>query len=119
MDSYQSPPSGSPYTAPTNSLATVSLVLGILGLSLIPFLGSIGALVTGYMAKNEIRRSMGAQSGEGLATAGQVLGWIGVGLGLFSICIIGVVFAVPMCLIPLGLMAEGQNWMIPTLFSLF
>ena len=46
------------YTTPTASnstLAIVSLVSGILGWSLVPFLGAIVAVITGHMAKKEIR----------------------------------------------------------------
>ncbi|HQQ59020.1 MAG TPA: DUF4190 domain-containing protein, partial [Thermomonas sp.] len=41
----------------TNSLAVVSLVCGILGWTLLPFLGSIIAIICGHMARSEIRRS--------------------------------------------------------------
>jgi hypothetical protein len=59
----------------TNGLAIASLVLGIVWLW---WIGSVLALVFGYSARAEIRRSRGQQSGEGLAIAGIVLGWVGV-----------------------------------------
>ena len=59
----------------TNGLAVASLVLGIVWLW---WIGSILALVFGYPARAQIRRSHGQQSGEGLAIAGIVLGWVGV-----------------------------------------
>lgn len=65
-----------PAGVPTNGKATAALVLGIVWLCGI---GSILALVFGYQAKNEIEASNGAQGGGGMATAGIVLGWIGVG----------------------------------------
>ena len=58
----------------TNGLAIASLVLGILWLYGI---GSILALVFGYVALNQIKRRN--ENGRGLAIAGTVLGWIGVG----------------------------------------
>jgi hypothetical protein len=65
-----------PAAAPsTNGLAIASMVLGILW---IWWVGSILALVFGYMAKRQIAESGGSQSGGGMATAGIVLGWIGV-----------------------------------------
>jgi hypothetical protein len=64
---------------PTNGKATASLVLGIVFLCGI---GSILALVFGHQAKNEIQASNGTQGGEGMATAGIILGWIGIGLAL-------------------------------------
>jgi hypothetical protein len=60
----------------TNGLAVASLVLGILW---IYWIGSILALIFGYNAKGQIDRSNGMQSGRGLAVAGIVLGWVGVG----------------------------------------
>jgi hypothetical protein len=53
------------------------MVLGILWLY---WIGSILALVFGYVAKSQIDRSGGTQSGRGMAIAGIVLGWVGVGL---------------------------------------
>ena len=59
----------------TNGLAIASLVLGILW---IWWIGSILAVVFGYIAKAQIDRSQGRESGRGLAIAGIVLGWIGI-----------------------------------------
>ncbi len=65
-----------PAVAPvTNGLAIAALVCGILWLY---WVGSILALAFGYVAKSQIDRSGGAQSGRGLAIAGIVLGWVGV-----------------------------------------
>jgi len=65
---YQRPPG-------TNGLAIASMVLGILW---IYWIGSILALVLGYVAKGQIRRT--GEIGGGMATAGIVLGWVGVGV---------------------------------------
>ena len=108
---------GSSNSGPNSTTAIISLIAGILGLSFIPVIGSIVALLTGYMAKNEIRQSAGSLSGEGLATAGIVLGWIGVGLTVIGGCILGFIFLIPLCLIPLGL--QNQSGLIlPALLSL-
>jgi hypothetical protein len=64
----------------TNTLAIVSLVLGIL--CCLPF--SIGALVTGSMAIKQIDADP-TQTGKGLAIAGMVLGGLGVLIGALSI----------------------------------
>ena len=69
---YGYPP---PMRQSTNGLAIASLVLGIVW---IYWLGSILALIFGYIAKGQIDRSGGSQSGRGMAIAGIVLGWIGV-----------------------------------------
>ena len=54
----------------TSSLAIASLVSGILGWTLLPVLGTLVAIVTGHMARAEIRRSGGALEGDGLAIGG-------------------------------------------------
>lgn len=54
----------------TNPLAIASLVMGIL--CCLPF--SIGAIVTGVMAQNQIAASGGAQKGKELALGGIILG---------------------------------------------
>lgn len=71
---------------PTHPLAIVSLVTGILGLTLCVGLGGVIALITGYMARNEIREKPGLYTGEGLATAGLALG--GVGLAYFVLSLV-------------------------------
>jgi Domain of unknown function (DUF4190)/zinc-ribbon domain len=85
------PPSGYPppypphggygyaYPAPvqqrTNGFAIAGLVLGIVW---IYWIGSVLALVFGYVAKSQIDQSNGTQGGRGMAIAAIVLGWIGV-----------------------------------------
>ena len=66
----------------TNGMAVASLVLGIVWLF---WVGSILALVFGYVGKGQIDRAGGAQSGRGLAIAGIVLGWVGVGTLVLTI----------------------------------
>lgn len=109
------PPS---YSPPTSSMAVVSLLAGILGLSLFPFVGSIVAVITGNMAKNEIRDSRGALGGEGLAKVGVILGWIGIILGILGICGVIIAILIPFLLVALGLAAQGSSW-LPMLFIAF
>jgi hypothetical protein len=71
---------------PTSTLATVALVAGILGFTLLPGIGGIVALVTGYAARNETRAVPPRASGDGLATAGIVMGWIQMALAVVGIC---------------------------------
>lgn len=64
----------SPPPAPrSNGFAIASLVAGIAG-----FLFGVGwifALVFGYVALSQIKRSAGAEKGHGMALAGVILGW--------------------------------------------
>ncbi len=71
--------------AKANGLAIASLVLGILWLW---WVGSVLALVFGYSARGQIRRSEGRESGDGLAIAGIVLGWVGVGTLLLFVIVL-------------------------------
>jgi len=57
-------------------------------------LGSILALAFGYIAKKEIRDSNEPIEGSGLATAGIVLGWVGIGTltVMIGLIILGLMF---------------------------
>jgi len=89
--------------AKTSYWVIISLITGILNFKFPPF-GAIAALVTGYVARKEIRESNGTISGDGFATAGLVLGWIGI---VFSI--IALVLAV--------LLIVGLFTSMPTIFE--
>ena len=68
-------------TPKTSGKAVWSLVLSLVCCGL----GSILALILGYQAKKEIAASGGWITGDGVATTGIVLGWIGVGLTVLII----------------------------------
>ena len=82
------------YPAPrqTSTLAILALVAGILGWTLLPFLGSLGGIIFGHMARGEIRRSNGQLDGDGLAVTGLVLGWINVVLAVLLVLVIFMFF---------------------------
>lgn len=71
---------------PTSTLAIVSLVSAILGFTIVPVIGTIVALITGYMARGETRSIPPRASGDGLATAGIIMGWVQVALFVIGIC---------------------------------
>ncbi len=70
---------------PTSSTAIVSLVAGLLSWILLPWIGSIVAIIAGHMARAEIRRSDGVLDGDGMALAGMVLGYVQIGLTLLGL----------------------------------
>ncbi|MGY0619118.1 DUF4190 domain-containing protein [Lysobacter sp. A378] len=84
-------PSSLPPPAPvaggrrTSVLAIISLVAGLLGWTVLPFVGSIVAIVTGHLARSEIRRDPGVMEGDGLALAGLVLGYAMVVIAVLSV----------------------------------
>jgi len=97
----------STYPRQTSGLAITSLVCGILGWTLLPFIGSVVAILTGHMARGEIRRSNGQLDGDGLAVAGLLLGWISI--GLMVLAVLAVVFFFGGLAVLLGLAgASGQ-----------
>ena len=76
----------------TSPLAIISLVSGLLGWTLLPWLGSIAAIITGHMARAEIRREAETMEGDGMAIAGLVLGWSMVLLSILAILMIFLFF---------------------------
>lgn len=74
--SFTTPP---PVTsdAPTSGKAIASLVCGIFTFFL-P--ASIAAIILGHMAHSEIRKSAGRIGGQGIATTGLVLGYLGIAI---------------------------------------
>jgi hypothetical protein len=69
----------------TNTLAVISLICGILGWTLLPFLGSLVAIICGHMARGEIRRSQGMQEGDGMAVAGLVMGYLVIAFSVLAV----------------------------------
>ncbi len=64
----------------TDGQAVASLVLGIAGIVVCPLVCSIIAIILGGQAKKRIAADPTLE-GDGMAKAGVILGWIGVGLG--------------------------------------
>jgi len=117
--SYETSSSGVPQPVQNSTNAIISLITGILGLTLLPGIGSIVAVITGMMAKKEIRTAQaggGTLGGEGMATAGLILGWLGIALGVIACCVIGLIFLIPAILIPLGI--YQSSWLLPLIFTI-
>jgi hypothetical protein len=69
------------------------LVSGILSYIFLPLIGAIAAIITGGIAKRQIRESSGRLTGKGMANWGVILGWVNIGLGLLAGCLIILAFA--------------------------
>ncbi|SRR5579875_527811 len=93
---YQPPPGygyplqpgmpGPMYLEPPNSaMAIVSLVAGIAGFVGFLFIGPLVAVIFGHLAMNEINNSQGRVGGKGMATAGLILGYVGLGLTVLGL----------------------------------
>lgn len=96
MANYPVPPQGYyppsyPPAPHTSTSAVISLISGIAGWLVLPIIGPIIAVITGHIAKGEIRRGMGQITGDGLATFGLILGYAQIILAVCSICVFGVI----------------------------
>jgi hypothetical protein len=80
---YGAAPYGSYAPAKTNTLAIVSLISSLVGLFLIPFLGSLAGVITGHMSLGQIKRT--GEQGRGLALAGTITGYVGLAFTLLGI----------------------------------
>ena len=76
----------------TNTLAIVSLVAGILSWILAPFLGPIVAIITGHMARKEIRNSPDRYEGDGLAIGGLILGYAQLAMIVLGVLVLFLFF---------------------------
>lgn len=86
------PPPGPPLPARTNTLAIIALVTGIAQFFGFWLLGTIPAVVCGYIARRQIRET--GEQGDGMALAGLVLGWIGIALTVIVVVFAIIAFAV-------------------------
>ena len=72
----------------TSTLAIISLIGGITGFTVLPFLGSLVAIITGHMAQSEIKKSAGMVTGKGMAIAGLIMGYLVLAGGICALCLI-------------------------------
>ncbi len=85
------PPPGGGYSMPqTNQKAVWALVLGILSIVACGLLAGIPALIVGGSARKEIAASGGGQTGDGMAKAGVIMGWISVAITVVVVLLIAV-----------------------------
>ncbi len=79
---------------PTSTKATLSLVLSIVSWVALPVLAAIAGVILGHLARAEIRGSGGRIQGDGLATAGLIVGYLNLVVALAIAVFFIVVFAV-------------------------
>jgi uncharacterized membrane protein YjfL (UPF0719 family) len=70
---------------PTNTLAIISLVTGLASFLILPLLGAVVAVITGHLARGQIRQT--GESGSGLALAGLILGYVNLLLAVILIAL--------------------------------
>jgi hypothetical protein len=80
-------------TPTTNLLAVISLVLSLLGVLatfLIPLVPQIAGIICGHIARSQIRRSGGSQTGSGMALAGLIISYLSIIFSLIGFVFLGV-----------------------------
>ena len=84
-------------TAPrTNALAVISLVVSLLGVIVtwfIPIITQIAAIICGHIARSQIEKSNGNQTGSGMALAGLIISYLVLIVGLLILIILGATIA--------------------------
>lgn len=84
-------PAPQPKNNPTSGV--LALVMGILGLTALPLIGSILALVFGAQSRNEVAQNPQYYSDD-LGRIGRILGWVGLGLAAAGLLFVLLAFAV-------------------------
>ena len=93
MTDYPSPDYTQVPATETNIWAIISLISGILSWLGFFGLGGIAAVICGHVARSQIAHSAGRQTGDGLAIAGLVLGYLNIALAVAGICLAMLVLA--------------------------
>jgi Domain of unknown function (DUF4190) len=94
-----------PVAPSTNGLAIASLILSIAGFIGLGIVGSVLGVIFGHVAQGQIKRAVPPQEGQGLASAGTIMGYIGIGLNL--ILLIGILIFV--FIIPIIAVGNGSS----------
>jgi hypothetical protein len=75
-----------PQVVPNSRLAIISLVAAILSFVMLPVIAALPAVITGHMARREIRESGGRVTGDGLALLGLIIGYANLALAVLVAC---------------------------------
>lgn len=86
-----------------STYAILSLISGVMAWLGLFGLGGIVAVIFGHVAKNEIKKSDGQVSGDGMATAGLILGYLNIALSVMGFCLfllimVGAIAAPALCI---------------------
>ena len=92
----------------TNVMAIISLVSGLVSWFFIPFLAAIVAIITGHMARGQIKNS--TETGDGLAIAGLILGYLNIAMSCVGILIFILVFGGMIGLTGCAILSESASY---------
>lgn len=72
------------YGPKTNTLSILSMIGSILGfIWVLPIIGSLAGAIMGHISLNQIKQT--GEKGRGMAMAGVIVGWVGLGLIVLAI----------------------------------
>ena len=80
----------------TNALAVITLVVSLLGVIVtwfLPIITQIAAIICGHIARSQIKRSDGNQTGAGMALAGLIISYLVLAIVLLIFVILGMTIA--------------------------
>jgi hypothetical protein len=104
------PPLNSGYAptmqAQTNAWAVISLVSSVLAWVGLFGVGGVVGVIAGIVARNQIKASNGAQTGDGIALAGIILGATNIAITCIGILCVMAIFGASI----FGAMASGVKW---------
>lgn len=94
---------------PTNTMAILSLVMSLIGLSPL-------GVIFGHMARAQIKRT--GEQGDGLALAGMIIGYIGTASYLSCLCIFVILPIIGIGILGAGAASSSNGYFLHTLTAL-
>ena len=71
----------------------MSLVSSLIGIFIIPLLGSLAGIITGHISLGQVKKT--GEQGRGLALAGTIIGYVGLGFIVIGL-IVFLAFLLPL-----------------------
>lgn len=97
-------------SAKTNTMAIVSLVAGIASWFVVPTIGAIVAIITGHMARSQIKNSLGVEGGDGMAVIGLILGYLNLAMSCLGILLVILMFGGVIGLSGCAILADSASY---------
>ena len=98
-----------PQAAPDGN-AIASLILGIVGITVLPFIASILAVILGRVSIGDAYKR--GERGSAIATAGVILGWIGVAAPVVLVVFLCIFEGPPLIIIPAAFVILGLSALV-------
>ena len=92
----------------TNAMAIISLISGLVSWFFIPFLAAVVAIITGHIARGQIKN--GTETGDGLAIAGLILGYLNIAMSCVGVLIFILIFGGMIGLTGCAILADSASY---------